>query len=649
MQQERYRQVMTARSIPVHLALAQRRLSDIAWTLLALLPLLNIPHTFAAEPTQGIRSRLQFFNASTHAASIFWLQSASQRVPKGSINPGDDIVIQTTVGHEFAVVSQHDQTTQTTTAKLPVQAFVFLPGAEAQPSTTTPSTNPDHPILPPPTWLKAPAFYTQFVSAQGFPIVASRQVNPYALKEAAVWVERMLAARTDLRDAMVQSGSRLCIIGWNEFTTDLPEFTHLGKGQSHEHPDVSAKDFWDARARGTGGSETDPYVSCAEENVLGYPGDPYETECILIHEFAHSIHLRGLINVDTSFDPRLRSAYQAAMKAGLWKGKYASVNHHEYFAEGVQSWFDNNRENDHDHNHVNTRAELLEYDPGLAALCREVFGDESLRYTKPATRLTGHMVGYDPTKAPRFVWPERLTATKNKIRAAAKARDVNANVSPAPAPARETREILGWKVHIHRDLLAKDPTLTARAVELLTAQLDSIARTVPQAAVAHLRRVPLYLSPEYPNTGPRAEYHPGAQWLQDHGRDPAMTRAVEFTNIRIFDQEVRRMPVFVLHELAHAYHHQVLGNHHPEIQAAYAAAKASGSYDRVERQDAEGRRRFDRAYALTDAQEYFAEATEAFFGQNDFFPFHREELKTHDPTLFALLEKLWNHPPQPQP
>ena len=42
------------------------------------------------------------------------------------------------------------------------------------------------------------------------------------------------------------------------------------------------------------------------------------------------------------------------------------MNHHEYFAEGVQSWFDNNRENDHDHNHVNTRAELL------AAILRHV-------------------------------------------------------------------------------------------------------------------------------------------------------------------------------------------------------------------------------------------------------------------------------------
>ena len=78
------------------------------------------------------------------------------------------------------------------------------------------------------------------------------------------------------------------------------------------------------------------------------------------------------MNVDPTFDARLKATYDAAMKAGLWKTKYASVNHCEYFAEGVQSWFDNNRVNDHDHNHVNTRALLLEYDPGLAAMCRDV-------------------------------------------------------------------------------------------------------------------------------------------------------------------------------------------------------------------------------------------------------------------------------------
>ncbi|MBS0202749.1 MAG: S9 family peptidase [Planctomycetes bacterium] len=111
------------------------------------------------------------------------------------------------------------------------------------------------------------------------------------------------------------------------------------------------------------------------------------------------------------------------MDAGLWKGKYASVNRHEYFAEGVQSWFDNNRENDHDHNHVNTRAELLQYDPRLAALCKEVFGDTELKYTKPVTRLKDHLQGYNPATAPKFVWPGRLAEVKQAIRQGAEARN----------------------------------------------------------------------------------------------------------------------------------------------------------------------------------------------------------------------------------
>lgn len=283
--------------------------------------------------------------------------------------------------------------------------------------TTAVSSNPAQEISAPPVELKASEFYTKYVSADGYPIVASASVNDYALREAAFLVNMLLAKRPDVRDAMIKSGSRMCIIGVHEFTTDQPEWKWMGaKSQDNKEAEgVTARDFWDARARGMGGSETDPYCSCGEENLLNYPGDPYATENILIHEFAHNIHLRGLVNVDPTFDPRLKAAYQKAMSAGLWKGKYASVNHHEYFAEGVQSWFDNNREDDHDHNHVNTREELLDYDPELAELCREVFRDTELRYTKAITRLDGHMQGYDPSTAPTFVWPDRLRHAKDVI------------------------------------------------------------------------------------------------------------------------------------------------------------------------------------------------------------------------------------------
>jgi hypothetical protein len=161
--------------------------------------------------------------------------------------------------------------------------------------------------------------------------------------------------------------------------------------------------------------------------------------------------------------------------------------------------------------------------------------------------------------------------------------------------------------------------------------------------VAELQKVPLYFSQPYPKFGERAEFHPDADWLKNNGRDPAMGKAVEFTNVKSFEEDTKRMPNFALHELAHAYHNRFLpkGFENPELVAAYNKAKASGTYDKVERVDSKGNKRMDRAYAMTDPMEYFAEATEAFFVRNDFYPYTREELEKHDPEMAALVKKLW--------
>ncbi len=82
---------------------------------------------------------------------------------------------------------------------------------------------------------------------------------------------------------------------------------------------------------------------------------------------------------------------------------------------------------------MNTRAELLEYDPDLAALCREVFGDAAPTYTRPATRLCGHLEGYDPATAPSFTWPPRLQRVQASLREAARQRQVFEATSDAGA------------------------------------------------------------------------------------------------------------------------------------------------------------------------------------------------------------------------
>lgn len=212
-----------------------------------------------------------------------------------------------------------------------------------------------------------------------------------------------------------------------------------------------------------------------------------------------------------------------------------------------------------------------------------------------------------------------------------------APVLPSHA-GEEVKPLCGWTLRLCPGL---DKTAQDKALPLLQAQLEEIVRVVPAQALAELRKVPLWIHPEYPGVPPRAEYHPGEGWLRDNGRDPAMARGVEFTNLRIFEEECRRMPNFVLHELAHAYHDRALGFEQPEIIAAFEKARQKGLYERVERRDAKGLVRLARAYAMTNAKEYFAEGTEAFFSRNDFQPYTREELKRHDPALHDLLAKLW--------
>jgi hypothetical protein len=83
---------------------------------------------------------------------------------------------------------------------------------------------------------------------------------------------------------------------------------------------------------------------------------------------------------------------------------YAAKNRAEYWAEGVQNWYDTNRTMDHDHNHIHTRAQLKAYDPELAALCKDVLGDTEWRFVSPRQRAgAGHLAGYDPAAAPVVV------------------------------------------------------------------------------------------------------------------------------------------------------------------------------------------------------------------------------------------------------
>ncbi len=256
-------------------------------------------------------------------------------------------------------------------------------------------------------------FYRKHASAGGLPVLSSEKVSDFALIEAVYLINAMLDGRDDIRKALIDNRTRFVVMAASELTTMVPEHSKLEPGR-----------FWDRRARGLGATPHCPVVSCGEENLLCYPGDHYWQENILIHEFAHTIHHMGLNSIGPEFDKSLKRLHLSARKKGLWKGTYAITNRAEYWAEGVQSWFGTNRQNDHDHNHVDTREELKRYDPDLAALIATVFGDGEWRYTRPSERkVQAHLKGYDPGKAPTFAWPPELLEWYRKYQEQQKKKD----------------------------------------------------------------------------------------------------------------------------------------------------------------------------------------------------------------------------------
>ena len=236
---------------------------------------------------------------------------------------------------------------------------------------------PECVVTTPPDSLHYDDFYKKYVDVNGIPLISSWRVPDSAFVAA----HRTRYAMTSMLpesvlDSMVARGTRVAIMARYEGTTDIPEHHHLVNDTAMN---------WDLRARGLGGDLELPLTSCAEENVLAYQIDKYHAEDILIHEFAHSIHLIGLMLAVPDFDSRLKQCYEKAKAKGILNNTYRITDKEEYMADAVQDWFNVNAEMDHadgKHNWCNTREELQEFDPDLYSLLAEYFPKTSLQISK---------------------------------------------------------------------------------------------------------------------------------------------------------------------------------------------------------------------------------------------------------------------------
>ncbi|HEX7118512.1 MAG TPA: hypothetical protein VF212_06990 [Longimicrobiales bacterium] len=232
-------------------------------------------------------------------------------------------------------------------------------------------------------------FYAKYADATGVPILASARVPDEALLVARDIVNHMLAMRPDLRADVIARGGRVGVMAVTEMTTDIPEQRDWKK-PAYDDPrltdrereryyqpggiaSMTDREYWNRRARGMGGT----FTTCAEENILGYPGTRYFGENILVHEFSHSI-MSSVRRVDPELYAELKAAYAEAMEKGMYGRHYAANTIAEYWAEGTQWWFGSNYPATFDGQRVWTPEEFRRYDPKLYGILARVYPDHRI-------------------------------------------------------------------------------------------------------------------------------------------------------------------------------------------------------------------------------------------------------------------------------
>ena len=283
------------------------------------------------------------------------------------------------------------------TVTLLLVSFLFLPIGIAS-DVPFDVTDIPEPIPPPQAvrdFFQLDPYYQQWINVRGFPVLASAEVSPYAVKEAAWIIGHMIGHRPDVLRVMAERTARFSIVPHNKHTSDMPE-SNTGR----------LSFFWDVRHR-TVHCKGCPIASTTEEALIGKSSSP-------IHEFGHPLQDWGLNGVDPTFNNRVITLYDMAKAEGLYQGRYAGSTQAEYWADGVASWFHDTNPNQHA---ALTRSALKKYDSRLAKLLTEVFGDGDWRYTRPATRThLPHLQGFNPQEAPIYQRPTRLLELEAQLR-----------------------------------------------------------------------------------------------------------------------------------------------------------------------------------------------------------------------------------------
>ncbi len=242
-------------------------------------------------------------------------------------------------------------------------------------------------VMPPPASFKINAYYTKFTYAREFTVLGSKHVSDEALLAANDIIRKMFAYRHDILKALIADGARLVVLGRQEKLSDLPEFADARKQAGFD-----AARYLDYTANVK-------LMVVPEENVLRLSKEPFAGKQMVVSVLAKAFYrvtgLRPVLadfekqrikqqyelrlkRLDVEFDGRLLKLYEDARAAGLWQGTAAARDRVDYWAAGVEAYFDAAGEGQPPagaDRPITTRETLKGYDLGLYTLV-----DETMAY-----------------------------------------------------------------------------------------------------------------------------------------------------------------------------------------------------------------------------------------------------------------------------
>ena len=214
----------------------------------------------------------------------------------------------------------------------------------------------------------------------------------------------------------------------------------------------------------------------------------------------------------------------------------------------------------------------------------------------------------------------------------------------------------GWPVFLEPNWNDGDKALECRLAE----DLECAAKCLPKHAREFLKKnTPVYVNKSFrygpeicPIVGRGLCFHPESKWLEENFMHVEKCECVELYCAKEYldDCVYWGRAGVLIHEFSHAYHHKCLekGYDNDEIRECFELAMKERLYDWVRVHGPQGP--MAKAYASTNAMEYFAELSAAFLGQpnmqsgeefNKWYPFNRRQIKEHDPRAYEMLKKVW--------